>query len=44
MRELVGIIACDTQPLQNSRVLNMIGDENKEGWARHWIAESLNGT
>jgi hypothetical protein len=44
MRELVGIIACDTQPLQNLRVLNRIEDEKKEEWARHWITESLKGT
>lgn len=40
-------IACETQPLQNLRVLQALGkrfgadDEARADWARHWIGEGL---
>eukprot|EP00126_Sphaerothecum_destruens_P012659 Sdes_comp21690_c0_seq1m20267 len=34
-RELVMIIASDIQPIQNLRVLQMMGEKKAE-WAKHW--------
>lgn len=44
IRAFAQILACDTHPLQNLRVLNYIGAEyvqDKSKWAAHWIAEGL---
>eukprot|EP01139_Manchomonas_bermudensis_P026015 Amastigsp_a847809_21.p2 type:complete len:211 gc:universal Amastigsp_a847809_21:638-6(-) len=41
VRAIVQIIASDTQPLQNLRVLEYIGDEKKAEWAKHWISASF---
>eukprot|EP01119_Soliformovum_irregulare_P001517 TRINITY_DN11217_c0_g1_i1.p1 TRINITY_DN11217_c0_g1~~TRINITY_DN11217_c0_g1_i1.p1 ORF type:complete len:211 (-),score=37.88 TRINITY_DN11217_c0_g1_i1:266-898(-) len=37
VRELVNIIAADTQPVQNLRVLKKVGDEKKNDWAKEVI-------
>jgi maleylacetoacetate isomerase len=39
VRAIVQIIASDTQPLQNLRVLQhpLVGNDNKMEWGRHWI-------
>jgi len=46
-RQLCQIIASDTQPVQNLRVLEMIkaklGDKERQEWARHWIDNGLKG-
>jgi hypothetical protein len=34
VRQIVGLIACDIQPLQNLRILNAIGDETKMAWGK----------
>jgi maleylacetoacetate isomerase len=43
VRALVGIIACDLQPVTNLRILNRIGslDGDKAAWARDLMAEGL---
>ena len=50
VRRIVDIIACDTQPLQNLKVLNMVADAHatkeakdaaKQQWASHWIAAAF---
>lgn len=47
VRAQVYAIAMDTQPIQNLKVLNMIGakinDAAKTEWARHWIDNGLKG-
>lgn len=46
-RQIAELVASDTQPLQNLRVLEKLdreykaGDEGRKAWARHWIAEGL---
>jgi len=46
-RQLAEIIASDTQPVQNLRVLNMIkaklGEDEKTAWAKFWITNGLTG-
>lgn len=46
-RQLAQIVASDTQPLQNLRVLTAIGaklgDDEKAKWASHWISFGLEG-
>ncbi|KAI9337392.1 glutathione S-transferase [Zopfochytrium polystomum] len=37
VRALVDTIVCDIHPIQNLRVLKMVGDEKKTEWGRHWI-------
>jgi len=47
VRAIANIIACDIHPLNNLAVLNYltgvlsIGNEQKLGWYRHWVAEGL---
>jgi maleylacetoacetate isomerase/maleylpyruvate isomerase len=47
VRALALAIACDLHPLNNTRVLNYLtgpmglGDDAKQTWYRHWIAEGL---
>jgi len=46
VRSFANIIACDTHPLNNLRVLKYLGtmvfDENKIlGWYHHWLKESF---
>jgi maleylacetoacetate isomerase len=47
IRAIASIIACDTQPLQNLRVLKYLSNElgiteaQKLQWIRHWICEGL---
>jgi maleylacetoacetate isomerase len=41
VRQLVHIIASDTQPVQNLRVLQKVGDDRKVEWAKHWISVGL---
>lgn len=47
VRALALAVACDLHPLNNLRVLNYLtgpmglGDEAKQTWYRHWIAEGL---
>lgn len=48
VRALSQLIACDTHPLNNLRVLQYLqqqlnaGEEAKTAWYRHWIQESFN--
>ena len=42
MRQIVQIICGDTQPVQNLRVLNYVGDKKVE-WANHWISFNFDG-
>jgi maleylacetoacetate isomerase len=42
-RQIVNIIVADTQPLQNLKVLNMVGEDRKMAWAKHWIQNGLQG-
>ena len=37
------MIASDTQPIQNLRVLNYVGEDKKLKWAEHWITFSFQG-
>ncbi|SMF20734.1 maleylacetoacetate isomerase [Pseudobacteriovorax antillogorgiicola] len=43
VRELVGLIASDTQPIQNLKVLKFRSSDQKERavWAKHFISEGL---
>lgn len=47
VRQLALAIACDIHPLNNLRVLEHLGDvggfsaEQRDAWARHWIAEGF---
>lgn len=41
VRQLVQIIACDIQPLQNGAVLQYVN--NGKGWARFWIERGFKG-
>jgi maleylacetoacetate isomerase len=47
VRALALAVACDLHPLNNLRVLNYLtgpmglGDDAKQTWYRHWIAEGL---
>jgi maleylacetoacetate isomerase len=43
VRELVNIIACDTQPIQNLAVMKYFSDEQEErvAYAKHWISRGL---
>jgi maleylacetoacetate isomerase len=47
VRALALTIACDIHPLNNLRVLNYlkqnlgVGEEQKNAWYRHWVAEGL---
>lgn len=47
VRALALAVACDLHPLNNLRVLNYLtgpmglGDDAKQKWYRHWIAEGL---
>ena len=47
VRALALAVACDLHPLNNLRVLNYLtgpmglGDDAKQAWYRHWIAEGL---
>lgn len=48
MRELVGIVACDTQPVTNLRVLKRVksivgdgGDEAMKEWAKEFMGKGL---
>lgn len=41
VREIVGMIACDIQPIQNLRVLQKVGLENKLEWGAFWIEKGL---
>eukprot|EP00002_Diphylleia_rotans_P019907 TRINITY_DN3849_c0_g2_i1.p1 TRINITY_DN3849_c0_g2~~TRINITY_DN3849_c0_g2_i1.p1 ORF type:complete len:213 (-),score=55.47 TRINITY_DN3849_c0_g2_i1:136-774(-) len=42
VRQIVNIIASDTQPVQNLRVLKMVGEKKNE-WAKHWIEVNFEG-
>ncbi|HAT04329.1 MAG TPA: maleylacetoacetate isomerase, partial [Aeromonas salmonicida] len=47
VRQIVNMIACDTHPLNNLRVLNYLEQELGQGktardaWFRHWIDETF---
>jgi len=47
IRAIANTIACDTQPLQNLRVLKYlsqeigVSDEQRLAWTRHWISDGL---
>lgn len=43
VRELVNIIACDTQPIQNLAVMKYYSDdlEKRKEYAQHWISRGL---
>jgi maleylacetoacetate isomerase len=47
VRAFAQILACDTHPLQNLRVLQYLraelqqGDEQVTAWCRHWVEEGL---
>ena len=41
VRQIVQIIASDTQPVQNLRVLQKVGDEKKMEWGKYWITMGL---
>eukprot|EP01094_Clydonella_sp_ATCC50884_P019603 TRINITY_DN3877_c0_g1_i1.p1 TRINITY_DN3877_c0_g1~~TRINITY_DN3877_c0_g1_i1.p1 ORF type:complete len:230 (-),score=81.88 TRINITY_DN3877_c0_g1_i1:640-1284(-) len=41
VRGLAEIVACDTQPVQNLRVLVYLGAERKMEWGKHWITEGF---
>jgi maleylpyruvate isomerase len=47
VRQIVNMIACDTHPLNNLRVLNYlethfrVGKEHEAIWYRHWIDETF---
>lgn len=43
VRELVNIIACDTQPVQNLAVMKYYSDdqEKRKAYAKHWITRGL---
>ncbi|CAJ0635975.1 8420_t:CDS:2 [Entrophospora sp. SA101] len=43
VRSLVQMIASDTQPIQNLRVLNYVGKDKKLEWAEHWITVNFQG-
>ena len=43
MRQLVQAIVADIQPVQNLRVLKMVGEEKKMEWAKHWITFGFKG-
>ncbi len=46
-RQLINLIACDTQPLNNLRVLNFLGSDlgmdegQRSRWYAHWITQSF---
>ncbi|KAI8916198.1 glutathione S-transferase [Gorgonomyces haynaldii] len=37
VREMINVIACDTHPVQNLKVLKYAGDDRKQEWAKHFI-------
>src|SRR3546814_6177246 len=47
VRAIAQTIACDIHPLNNLRVLKYlkhemgVGEDNKNAWYRHWIAQGL---
>lgn len=41
VRALVQIVAADTQPIQNLRVLQYVGESKKAEWAKHWITSAF---
>lgn len=47
VRQIVNMIACDTHPLDNLRVLNYLeqelglGKAQRDAWYRHWIDETF---
>ena len=43
VRQIVGIIACDIQPVQNLRVLKKLPEADREAWARDVIASNFVG-
>ena len=43
VRQIVQIICSDTQPVQNARVLNYVGNEKKLEWAKYWITWNFEG-
>ena len=44
VREIVGIIACDIQPLQNLRVLKQFQTQaEKDTWSQNWIRSGFQG-
>jgi maleylacetoacetate isomerase len=48
IRAIAATVACDTQPLQNLRVLKylsgelQVSDEQRLQWTQHWISDGLN--
>lgn len=48
IRAIAATVACDTQPLQNLRVLKylsgelQVSDEQRLKWTQHWISDGLN--
>jgi len=43
VRQIVQLVCADIQPVQNLRVLKMLGDERKTEWAKHWITVGFQG-
>ncbi|KAG0287299.1 Glutathione S-transferase zeta-1, partial [Dissophora globulifera] len=41
VRALVQAIAMDIQPVTNLRILRYVGDDRKDEWARHFLAEGF---
>lgn len=45
VRALSNVVASSTQPIQNLRVLQHIGDkQQQQEWARKWITDGLTGS
>ena len=42
VRSICNMIACDTQPVSNQRVLVYVGEKKAE-WAKHWITVNFEG-
>lgn len=44
VREIVHIIVCDIQPIQNMRILNQMNTQDeKDAWAQKWIRSGFQG-
>lgn len=41
VRQIVALVTCDIQPLQNLSVLKRVGEEKKQEWAQYYISEGF---